>query len=126
MRLPDNIIGYDSMERIQKIHFIGIGGTGMSGIAEVLTNLGYQVSGSDLSASATTERLAKLGVDIAIGHDPSHIERVDVVVVSSAVDDANVEVRAARENKIPVIPRAEMLAELMRFRFGIAMLLGIV
>ncbi len=120
MRLPDNIIGYDSMERIQKIHFIGIGGAGMSGIAEVLTNLGYHVSGSDISVSATTERLAKLGVDIAIGHDPSHIERVDVVVVSSAVDDANIEVRAARDNKIPVIPRAEMLAELMRFRFGIA------
>ncbi len=120
MRLPDSIVGPHGMERIHRIHFVGIGGTGMSGIAEVLINLGYRVSGSDIKESASTERLTGLGAVVTIGHGAENVEQVDVVVTSSAVDDANVEVRAARELKIPVIPRAEMLAELMRFRFGIA------
>ncbi|MGH8550271.1 MAG: UDP-N-acetylmuramate--L-alanine ligase [Methylococcales bacterium] len=106
--------------RMHKIHFVGIGGSGMSGIAEVLLNLGYTVSGSDLKASSITRRLSDLGAAIQIGHKAGNIEKVDVVVVSSAVDSSNIEIRAARQNRIPVIPRAEMLAELMRFRFGIA------
>lgn len=120
MRLPDSVVGPLGMERIHRIHFVGIGGTGMSGIAEVLINLGYWVSGSDIKGSASTDRLTGLGAVVTIGHAPENVEQVDVVVTSSAVDDSNVEVRAARELKIPVIPRAEMLAELMRFRFGIA------
>ncbi|MEN8259948.1 MAG: UDP-N-acetylmuramate--L-alanine ligase [Pseudomonadota bacterium] len=108
------------MDRIRRIHFVGIGGTGMSGIAEVLLNLGYGVSGSDLRESVTTQRLAGLGAMIHIGHGPENIEDADVVVASSAVGAENVEVDAAHLRKIPVIPRAEMLAELMRFRFGIA------
>lgn len=107
-------------ERMHKIHFVGIGGSGMSGIAEVLLNLGYTVSGSDLKASGITRRLGDLGATIQIGHKPENIEKVDVVVVSSAVDISNIEIQIARQNRIPVIPRAEMLAELMRFRFGIA------
>lgn len=106
--------------RMHKIHFVGIGGAGMCGIAEVLLNLGYTVSGSDLKDSPVTLRLSKLGATIRIGHAPGNIEKVDVVVVSSAVDQSNIEVQVARQNRIPVIPRAEMLAELMRFRFGIA------
>ncbi|MEQ1529227.1 MAG: UDP-N-acetylmuramate--L-alanine ligase [Methylococcales bacterium] len=105
---------------IVRIHFVGIGGTGMSGIAEVLSNLGYQVSGSDIKESAVTERLAGLGVTIHIGHKRSNVAGVDVVVASSAIDRSNAEVDEAYLNRIPVIPRAEMLAELMRFRFGIA------
>jgi UDP-N-acetylmuramate--alanine ligase len=115
MQMPTQVLG-----KIERIHFVGIGGTGMSGIAEVLSNLGYQVSGSDLKASAVTQRLADLGVSITIGHERGNIEGVDVVVVSSAVDRSNEEVDEAYINRIPVIPRAEMLAELMRFRFGIA------
>jgi UDP-N-acetylmuramate--alanine ligase len=115
MQMPTQVLG-----KIERIHFVGIGGTGMSGIAEVLSNLGYQVSGSDLKASAVTQRLADLGVAITIGHERGNIEGVDVVVVSSAVDRSNEEVDEAYINRIPVIPRAEMLAELMRFRFGIA------
>ena len=92
----------------------------MSGIAEVLINLGYEVSGSDVSQSATTERLAGLGAMVRKGHEAAHVEGADVVVTSSAVDSANSEIKRAHELKIPVIPRAEMLAELMRFRFGIA------
>ncbi len=107
-------------DRMHKIHFVGIGGSGMSGIAEVLLNLGYRVSGSDLKASGITQRLSSLGAAIQIGHKPENIEKVDVVVVSSAVDGSNIEIRIARQQRIPVIPRAEMLAELMRFRFGIA------
>ena len=108
------------MNRVRSIHFVGIGGTGMSGIAEVLINLGYYVSGSDIKETATTRRLQELGVSLHIGHTPSNLEKADVVVKSSAISRDNVELKTARENRIPVIPRAEMLAELMRFRFGIA------
>jgi len=109
-----------SMRRIHRAHFVGIGGAGMGGIAEVLFNLGYQVSGSDLRENAVTRRLAALGARILIGHDASHVDGCDVVVVSSAVNEQNPEVKAAREQRIPVVPRAEMLAEIMRFRYGIA------
>lgn len=108
------------MRRIRGIHFVGIGGVGMCGIAEVLRNQGYQVSGSDLRRSATTARLEGLGIDVFIGHAADNIENADVVVVSTAVNDENPEVKAAREKRIPVVPRAEMLAELMRYRHGIA------
>lgn len=108
------------MSRIRRIHFVGIGGTGMSGIAEVLLNLGYEVSGSDLGENASTRRLAGLGARIYKGHEPDHVSNAEVLVVSTAIDRSNVEIEAARELKIPIISRAEMLAELMRFRFGIA------
>jgi UDP-N-acetylmuramate--alanine ligase len=108
------------MRRIQRVHFVGIGGAGMSGIAEVLVNQGFAVSGSDLVESATTRRLQQLGATIYQGHDAGHIAGADVLVVSSAVSATNPEVLAAREARIPVVPRAEMLAELMRFRRGIA------
>jgi len=110
----------DNMRRIRCAHFVGIGGAGMGGIAEVLLNLGYQVSGSDLRENAVTRRLVVLGARVLIGHDASHVDGCDVVVVSSAVDEQNPEVKAARERRIPVVPRAEMLAEIMRFRYGIA------
>jgi UDP-N-acetylmuramate--alanine ligase len=106
--------------RPAKIHFVGIGGIGMSGIAEVLLNLGYAVSGSDLKESETTRRLASLGGRIEQGHDARHLEHADVVVTSSAVKKDNPEVVEARRRKIPVIPRAEMLAELMRLKYGVA------
>jgi len=102
------------------IHFVGIGGIGMSGIAEVLLNLGYTVSGSDLADSEVTRRLVRLGVRYSTGHQAKNVERADVVVVSSAVTADNVEVLAAKAHKIPVIPRAEMLAELMRMKYGVA------
>ncbi|QBQ56414.1 UDP-N-acetylmuramate--L-alanine ligase [Nitrosococcus wardiae] len=108
------------MRRIRRIHFVGIGGVGMGGIAEVLLNLGYQVSGSDLRQNQLTQRLVSLGAQVRIGHDPHYIKECDVVVVSSAVSEDNPEVSAARRRLIPVVPRAEMLAELMRFRYGIA------
>ncbi|MCF8032085.1 MAG: UDP-N-acetylmuramate--L-alanine ligase [Desulfarculaceae bacterium] len=107
-------------QRDQRIHFVGIGGIGMSGIAEVLINLGHKVSGSDLRESDTTRRLAGLGAKISLGHHPDQVEGADVVVVSSAVNEANPEVIGARERLIPVIPRAEMLSELMRLKYGIA------
>ena len=107
-------------ERIKHIHFVGIGGIGMSGIAEVLLNLGYKVSGSDMKESDTTERLRKLGGEIAIGHRAENITSPHVVVISSAVKNDNVEVVSAREKQVPVIPRAEMLAELMRLKYGVA------
>src|SRR5512138_1614240 len=106
--------------RIEKIHFVGIGGIGMSGIAEVLLNLGYKVSGSDLRRSEITDRLAELGGEIFFGHAREHVAGADVVVISSAVKEDNPEVLEAREYLIPVIPRAEMLAELMRMKYGIA------
>ena len=106
--------------KIEKIHCVGIGGIGMSGIAEVLLNLGYKVSGSDLRGSDITERLAALGGEIYIGHRAENLDSVDVVVTSSAVHEDNPEVREARVRLIPVIPRAEMLAELMRMKYGIA------
>src|SRR5215813_5815831 len=103
------------------IHFVGIGGIGMSGIAEVLLNLGYQVSGSDLVESETTRRLAALGATLSYGHRAETVTpATDVVVISSAVKYANPEVARARELMIPIIPRAEMLAELMRLKYGIA------
>ncbi len=106
--------------KIEKIHFVGIGGIGMSGIAEVLLNLGYKVSGSDLRPSETTERLVGLGAEINIGHHAENLRNVDVVVISSAVHDDNSEVMEAKRLHVPVIPRAEMLAELMRMKYGIA------
>lgn len=106
--------------RIRKIHFVGIGGIGMSGIAELLLNLGYRVSGSDLKDSDTTRRLGDLGGEISIGHRPENIEEVDVVVTSTAVKMDNPEVVEAHRQHIAVIPRAEMLAELMRMKYGIA------
>ncbi len=120
MKLPEQIAGQYGMNRIRRIHLVGIGGTGMCGIAEVLLNLGYQVSGSDLNENANTRRLAELGAKIFLGHSPEHVAESEVVVVSSAVSRSNVEVVSARSQKIPVISRAEMLAELMRFRYGIA------
>jgi UDP-N-acetylmuramate--alanine ligase len=107
-------------KKIKHIHFVGIGGIGMSGIAEVLLNLGYRVSGSDLKESDTTDRLKKLGGEISIGHRAENIVLPHVVVISSAVTKENIEVTAAREKQIPVIPRAEMLAELMRLKYGVA------
>jgi UDP-N-acetylmuramate--alanine ligase len=106
--------------RTRRIHFVGIGGIGMSGIAELLVNLGYEVSGSDAKTSDVTDRLQKLGVRVGRGHAASQVGSADVVVVSSAITAANPEVEEARRRRIPVIPRAEMLAELMRLRYGIA------
>ena len=108
------------MRRINCVHFVGIGGSGMSGIAEVMLNLGYQVQGSDLKGSRQIERLGSLGAKIFLGHAESNIEGADAVVVSSAVGETNPEVAAARSAMLPVVPRAEMLAELMRFRYSIA------
>jgi len=108
------------MRKITRIHFVGIGGAGMSGIAEVLTNLEYDVSGSDLNENVATKRLRELGAHVTIGHAAENIENCEVVVTSTAVNESNPEVIAAREKRIPIIPRAEMLAELMRFRYGIA------
>ena len=105
---------------IKNIHFIGLGGAGMSGIAEVLHNLGYVISGSDLSDSATLQRLAGLGIRTFVGHDAANLASVDAVVTSTAVHSDNPEVLAARDRRIPVVPRALMLAELMRFKQGIA------
>jgi UDP-N-acetylmuramate--alanine ligase len=106
--------------RTQRVHFVGIGGIGMSGIAELLSNLGYAVSGSDQKPSEVTARLQTLGVRVAVGHDASHVGDADVVVYSSAVRPDNPEITDAHRRRIPVIPRAEMLAELMRLRSGIA------
>jgi UDP-N-acetylmuramate--alanine ligase len=106
--------------KVRNIHFVGVGGAGMSGIAEVLLNLGYRVSGSDLAASATTERLAALGARVVLGHAAENIAGADAVVVSTAVKSDNPEVTAARAIRIPVVPRALMLAELMRLKQGIA------
>ena len=108
------------MRRIQRVHFVGIAGAGMSGIAEVLVNQGFEVSGSDIADNRTTSRLRKLGATIFLGHSASQVEGANVLVVSSAVSEDNPELVAARELRIPVVPRAEMLAELMRFRRGIA------
>ncbi|CAH9019318.1 UDP-N-acetylmuramate--L-alanine ligase [Candidatus Nitrosacidococcus sp. I8] len=108
------------MRRIRRIHLIGIGGVGMGGIAEVLINLGYVVSGSDLNKNQFIERLVNLGAKINIGHHAQHIQGCDVVVISSAIHKDNSEVLAARAQLIPIVPRAQMLAELMRFRYGIA------
>jgi len=109
-----------AMRRVERIHFVGIGGAGMGGIAEVLVNEGYNVSGSDIAPNGVTERLITLGAKVSFGHDAAHIDGASVVVVSSAINNANPEVAAARELRIPVVRRAEMLGELMRFRHGIA------
>jgi len=106
--------------KVKRIHFVGIGGSGMSGIAEVLANQGFEVSGSDLGESATTQRLAAQGIRIAIGHSAQNAANADAVVVSTAVRDDNPEVQMARERRVPVVPRAQMLAELMRIKQGIA------
>ncbi len=106
--------------KVKRIHFVGIGGSGMSGIAEVLLNQGYQVSGSDLAANAATERLAGLGAKVVLGHKADNVTSADAVVVSSAVRPDNSEIIAARAKRIPVVPRAVMLAELMRLKQGIA------
>ena len=108
------------MKRVKHIHFVGIGGAGMGGIAEVLLNEGYEISGSDIAENTVTTRLQSLGVRIAIGHQAENIVGASVVVISSAISNDNIEVLSALEARIPVIQRAQMLAELMRFRYGIA------
>lgn len=108
------------MRRIRNIHFVGIGGSGMCGIAEVLLNQGYNISGSDISAGHITNRLQELGAKVFIGHDAGNIADADVIVTSTAIDEGNAEVLAARERGLAIVPRAEMLSELMRYRFGIA------
>ena len=108
------------MGRVRRIRLVGIGGAGMSGIAEVLCNLGYEVSGSDVAENAAIRRLRALGAQVDIGHDAAAVSRCDVLVRSTAIADDNAEVREAQRLRIPIVPRAEMLAELMRFRFGIA------
>lgn len=115
-------IGSDQLarKRINRLHFIGIGGAGMGGIAEVVANLGYSVSGSDLAENAMTRRLKALGVTVYKGHAAEHVQGADVVVVSTAIDHTNPEIITARESRLPIVRRAEMLAELMRFRHGIA------
>ncbi len=106
--------------KVQRIHFVGVGGSGMSGIAEVLINMGFAVSGSDLREGAATRRLRQLGGSIHVGHDPAHVAGADVVVKSTAIPEGNVEILAAEAAKVPVIPRAEMLGELMRMKYGVA------
>lgn len=106
--------------KVKHLHFVGIGGSGMSGIAEVLLNLGYEISGSDLSSNHASQRLASLGANVMLGHDATHIQNADAVVISTAVKEDNPEVVAAREKHIPIVPRALMLAELMRLKSGIA------
>ena len=101
------------MRRLQTIHFIGIGGAGMGGIAEVLLNEGYQVAGSDINPNAVVQRLRQQGARIHIGHSPQNLQDASVVVVSSAIDETNVEIIEARQKRIPIVRRAEMLAELM-------------
>ena len=120
MTLPHGCTTGPGMRRIRRIHFVGIGGAGMCGIAEVLANQGYTVSGSDAKTSSVVERLRQCGVSVAIGHAEANVEGADVVVVSSAIDETNPEIRWAHEHRVPVVRRAEMLAELMRFRHGIA------
>ncbi|MDM1757658.1 MULTISPECIES: UDP-N-acetylmuramate--L-alanine ligase [Acinetobacter] len=115
-----NLIKIPEMRRIKHIHFVGIGGAGMCGIAEVLKNQGYKVSGSDIKASKTTAQLEENGIKVYIGHAAQNIQGANVLVVSTAIDPENLEVKEAIENRIPVVRRAEMLGELMRYRHGIA------
>ncbi|MCH8501286.1 MAG: UDP-N-acetylmuramate--L-alanine ligase [Aliidiomarina sp.] len=117
---PFTIVNVPEMRRVRRIHFVGIGGAGMAGIAEVLLNQGYQVSGSDIAENANTQRLRQLGAKVAIGHNAAHVATASVVVVSTAIHKHNPELLAAQELLIPIVRRAEMLAELMRFRHGIA------
>jgi len=116
---PTAVAQPQGMGRVRGVHFVGIGGAGMSGIAEVLHNLGYAVSGSDLRENAVTRRLRDMDITVCIGHQAGNVADADVVVASTAISTDNPELAAAREQRIPVVPRAEMLAELMRFRFGI-------
>lgn len=118
--MADMICDVPEMRRIRRIHFVGIGGAGMCGIAEVLLNQGYEISGSDLKPTPVTERLQALGAKVFFGHAAENVEEANVVVVSSAVNESNPEVALARQQRIPVVPRAEMLAEIMRYRHGIA------
>ena len=106
--------------KVKHLHFVGIGGSGMSGIAEVLMNLGYVISGSDLTKNAASQRLAGLGAQIMLGHDAKNIQGADAVVISTAVKSDNPEVLAARAAHVPIVPRAMMLSELMRLKRGIA------
>ena len=108
------------MRRIRRIHFVGIGGIGMCGLAELLHNQGYTVSGSDLKSGPTVERLRAFGIPVSLGHDATQLGDADVLVYSSAVRATNPELREAERRKLPVIPRAEMLAEVMRLKDGIA------
>ncbi len=119
-RLPKRLIEIPEMRRIDCIHFVGIGGAGMCGIAEVIHNQGYQVTGSDIKESAVTKRLQDIGIEVFIGHDSQNIANADVVVVSSAIDKSNPEIQSALTARIPVVRRADMLGELMRYRHGIA------
>ncbi|WP_066801332.1 UDP-N-acetylmuramate--L-alanine ligase [Moraxella oblonga] len=119
-QLSKQLIEIPEMRRIKNIHFVGIGGAGMCGIAEVLANQGYTVSGSDIKESAITRRLTSLGIMVFIGHDSKNIQNADVVVVSSAIDRTNPEITTALQARIPVVRRADMLGELMRYRHGIA------
>jgi UDP-N-acetylmuramate--alanine ligase len=114
------LIEIPEMRRIRRLHFIGIGGAGMCGIAEVMLNQGYAVAGSDIKAGKTTERLTELGATIYIGHRAENVREADVIVVSSAIDVSNPEIQAARAARLPIVRRAEMLGELMRYRHGIA------
>ena len=118
--MTSEMFGIPTMRHVRKVHFVGIGGSGMSGIAEVLVNLGYAVSGSDLLNSSTTRRLTGLGARVHYTHHADHVGDADVVVQTSAVGNDNVEVSEAHQRRIPVISRAEMLGELMRHRYGIA------
>lgn len=117
---PFKIVNVPEMRRVRCIHFVGIGGAGMAGIAEVLLNQGYKVSGSDMGENANTVRLKRLGAKVTIGHTAENVSSANVVVVSSAINDSNIEIATAKERLIPIVRRAEMLAELMRFRHGIA------
>lgn len=117
---PPLVFQVPEMRRIRHIHFVGIGGAGMSGIAEVLKNQGYDVSGSDIKEGVVTQRLKSMGIEIQIGHREDNSAKADVVVVSSAVTSDNPEVVSARNRRVPIVPRAEMLAEVMRYRHGIA------
>ncbi|UNU73768.1 UDP-N-acetylmuramate--L-alanine ligase [Moraxella nasovis] len=118
--LPKQLIEIPEMRRIGNIHFVGIGGAGMCGIAEVLANQGYTVTGSDIKESAATRRLESLGVTVFIGHDSKNIQNADVLVVSSAIDKTNPEIQTALQARLPVVRRADMLGELMRYRHSIA------
>ena len=106
--------------KIKKIHFIGIGGSGMSGIAEVMHNLGFNISGSDSASSKVTRELKQMGITISFKHDARNVNNADVIVISSAISKRNIELKAGQKKNIPIIPRAEMLSELMRFKKGIA------
>ncbi|MDB9696029.1 UDP-N-acetylmuramate--L-alanine ligase, partial [Acinetobacter nosocomialis] len=114
------LIKVPEMRRIKHIHFVGIGGAGMCGIAEVLANQGYKISGSDIKASKTTQQLEENGIKVYIGHEAENIKNANVLVVSTAIDPENPEVKAAIEQRTPIVRRAEMLGELMRYRHGIA------